>query len=175
VVLHTAEVVTTRNVRQVGDRQHAGGHDEEAGPVLGAVVGRHRPRGGPLVPHRRAHPGVEAHVAPQVEAVDDVVQVALDLRLAGEVLLPLPVVEQLAGEEVAVGVALGVEPGARVAVPEPRAAHAAAGLEQLRREPRLEGAVELVDAGDAGADDQHVEGLGPVGGRRERHCTDRLA
>jgi hypothetical protein len=43
-------------------------------------------------------------VAAEVEPVDDVVEVALRLRLLGEVLLPLPLVEQLAGEEVAVRV-----------------------------------------------------------------------
>jgi hypothetical protein len=34
-------------------------------------------------------------VAPQVEPVDHVVEVALGLGLLGEVLLPLPLVEQL--------------------------------------------------------------------------------
>ena len=100
---------------------------------------------------------VEPHVAAEVEPVDHVVEVALDLRLPGEVLLPLPVVEQLLREQVAVGVALGVEPGARVAVPEPRAPDAATGLEQPHREARLAGPVQLVDAGDAGADDEHVD------------------
>ena len=33
VVLHAAEVVATGDVGQVGHRQHAGGGDEEAGPV----------------------------------------------------------------------------------------------------------------------------------------------
>ena len=124
---------------------------------------------------------VEAHVAPEVEAVDHVVEVALGLRLPGEVLLPLPVVEQLLREEVAVGVALGVEPRARVAVPVPGAADAAAGLEQQHREARFAGAVQLVDAGDAGADDEDVDsaatadsaGSMVVAGPR-RICTDRL-
>jgi hypothetical protein len=59
--------------------------------------------------------------------------------------------------DVAVRVALGVEPGARVAVPEPGAADAVAGLDELRREARLERSVQLVDAGDAGADDEDVD------------------
>jgi hypothetical protein len=45
-------------------------------------------------------------VATEVEPVDDVVEVALGLGLLGEVLSPLPLVEQLPGEQVAVGVAL---------------------------------------------------------------------
>ena len=111
----------------------------------------------------------EAHVAPQVEPVDDVVEVALGLRLFGEVLLPLPLVEQLLREQVRVRVALGVEPRAGVAVPVPGAADAAAGLEQLHREAGFARAVQLVDAGDAGADDQHVD----VGDRRGRDDSMR--
>ena len=98
---------------------------------------RHGPRPRRLVVHGRRDRGAEPDVAPQVEPVDDVVEVALGLRLLGEVLLPLPLVEQLLREQVAVRVALGVEPRAGVAVPVPRAADAAAGLEQLRREARL--------------------------------------
>ena len=85
------------------------------------------------------------------------VEVALGLGLTGEVLRPLPLVEQLTGEEVAVGVALGVEAAPRVEVPEPAPAHAVARLEQQRREALFAGPVQLVDAGDPGADDQHLD------------------
>ena len=50
---------------------------------------------GPLVVVGRRDAGAEAHVAPEVEPVHYVVQVALDLGLLGEVLLPLPILEQL--------------------------------------------------------------------------------
>ena len=100
----------------------------------------------------------------QVEAVDDVVQIALGLGLRGEVLLPLPLVEELLGEEVAVGVALRVEAGTGVAVPVPGAADAVAGLEQQRGEPGVEGPVELVDPGDAGTHDEHVDVRGATFG-----------
>ena len=151
------KVVAPGDVGEVRHRQHPGGGDEEAPAVAGAVGSGDVPRPGGVVPHRCGDRGVEPHVAAQIELVDDVVEVALDLRLPGEVLLPLPLVEELLGEEVAVGVALGVEARARVAVPEPGAADPAAGLEQQGGEPRLAGAVQLVDAGDAGADDQHVD------------------
>ena len=101
--------------------------------------------------------GAEADVAPKVEPVDHVVEVALGLGLLGEVLLPLPLVEELLREQVGVGVALGVEPRARVAVPVPRTADAAAGFDELRGETGFPRAVQLVDAGDAGADDEHVD------------------
>jgi hypothetical protein len=99
----------------------------------------------------------EAHVLSQIELVHDVVQVALGLGLRREVFLPLPLVEELLGEEVAVGVALRVEPGARVAVPEPCASHPGAGLEQQDRETLLARPVELVNAGDASAHDKQVD------------------
>ena len=120
-------------------------------------LGRHRPRPRRLVVDGRGDRGAEAHVAPEVEPVHHVVEVALDLRLLGEVLLPLPLLEQLLREQVGVGVALRVEPGPGVAVPVPGAPHAVARLEQLRGEAGFAGAVELVDAGDAGADDQDVD------------------
>ena len=94
---------------------------------------------GRLVVDGRGHRGPEPHVAPEVEAVHHVVEVALDLRLLGEVLLPLPLLEQLLGEEVAVGVALRVEAGPGVAVPVPGAADPVAGLEQHRREAGVDG------------------------------------
>ncbi len=72
-------------------------------------------------------------------------------------LLPLPLVEELLREQVAVGVALRVEPGSRIAVPVPGAADAGAGLEEQDREPLLSRPVELVDPGDAGAHDQYVD------------------
>jgi hypothetical protein len=109
--------------------------------------------------------GVERDVLAQVEAVHDVVEVALHFRLAGEVLAPVPVGEQLLGEDVPVGVALGVEPRLRVAVPVPDAADTPARLEQPDVEARLAGPVELVDPDDARADDQD---LGSAGDRRGR-------
>ena len=50
---------------------------------------------GLLVVVGRRDTGAEAHMAPEVEPVHHVVQVALNLGLSGEVLLPLPVLEQL--------------------------------------------------------------------------------
>ena len=98
----------------------------------------------------------ELHVPAQVELVGDVVEVAEVLGLAGEALLPVPLLEQLLGEGVAVGDALGVEAGARVAVPVPGAAEVVAGLEHGRAHAELEQPVQLVDAADTGADDDHL-------------------
>ena len=57
--------------------------------------------------------GVEPDMAPEVETVDYVIEILLDLRLLGEVLMPLPFFEELLREEVGVGVALRIEDGLR--------------------------------------------------------------
>ena len=115
---------------------------------------------------RRGDLGAQSYVAPKVEPVDHVVEVALGLRLLREVLLPLPLFEQLFREQVAVGASSGVEPCLGVAVPVPGAADATTGLEQLDGEPCFT-LIQLVDAGDAGADDQDVD-LGASAARARR-------
>ena len=150
VVLLAAEVVPpgARRGRTAPRARRSPRPGTAPGPPLpSSSVTVHRAVG--LVERRRGDGDAEAHVAAEVEAVDHVVEVALGLGLLGEVLLPLPLVEELLREEVAVRVALGVEARARVAVPVPRAADATAGLDQRDREARLAGAVQLVDAGDA--------------------------
>ena len=145
-----------------------------------AVVACDDPAGVVVVPPRRGHAGAVVDVAPEVDAVDHVVEVALGLGLLREVLLPLPLVEELLREQVAVRVALRVEPCLGVAVPVPGATDATTGLEQLHGETCFTRAIQLVDARDAGADDQHVD-LGRVAtralvgcGSGGLHCTDRL-
>ena len=69
-------------------------------------------------------------VAPQVEAVGDVLDVAQDLGLGRVALGPLPLLLELLGELVRVLHALDVAARARVAVPVPGAADVAARLER---------------------------------------------
>ncbi len=91
------------------------------------------------------HPALELDVATQIELVRDIIQIALGLRLPGEVFLPVPFVQQFLRKRVAVGPALRIEPGARVAVPVPGSADAGAGLEDPHREPEFAQLVELVE------------------------------
>src|SRR6185437_1023046 len=65
-------------------------------------------------------------------------------------------VQQLLREGVAVGIAFTIEARPRVAVPVPGAAHPGAGLEHPHPQPELAQTVELVEAGDARADDDGV-------------------
>src|SRR4029450_2373925 len=99
----------------------------------------------------------ELDVAAQVKLVGDVIQIALGLGLGGEVFLPVPFLQQFLREGIAVGPAFGIEAGARVAVPVPGPADAGAGLEYAHPEPEFAQPVELVEAGDAGAEDDGVE------------------
>ena len=68
-------------------------------------------------------------------------------------LVPVPFVQQFLGEGVAVGPALGIEARARIAVPVPGAADAGAGFEHPDLKAEFAQAIELVEAGNAGADD----------------------
>jgi len=103
------------------------------------------------------HPAVELDVAAQIELVCDIIQIALGLGLPGEVFLPVPFVEQFLRKRVAVGPALGIEAGTGIAVPVPRAADAASGFEHPNPQAELAQPVKLVEAGNAGADDDRVE------------------
>src|SRR6202012_3379693 len=91
-----------------------------------------------------------------VELVRHVIQVALRLWLAREMLVPVPFFQKFVGKRVAVGPTFGVETGTGIPVPVPRAADVAAGLENPCREAEFPQLVELVEAGDAGSDDNGV-------------------
>ena len=105
---------------------------------------------------RRGDPAVESDVAAQVEFVGDEVEIAQRLWLRREVLDPVPFIQQFLRERVAVGVAFGIEAGTGITIPVPRAADVTAGLEHPHPEAEFAEAVELVHAGDAGADDDCV-------------------
>jgi hypothetical protein len=162
----TREGRAAGHVRVLRHRQHARRAAEAPRPDLEAVGGPRRPRRRGLVPGRRGHLAAQADVPAQAEPVDHVVEVRLGLRLRGELLRPVPLLPQVFGEEVPVGVALRVEPAAGVAVPVPGAADAVALLQQPHRVAGRAGPVQLVEAEDAGADDHQID-VGP-GGTRTR-------
>jgi hypothetical protein len=61
-------------------------------------------------------------VTAQLERVGDVIDVAQRFRPAGEMLGPVPFLQELLRKGIAVGIAFGIEAGARIAVPVPGAA-----------------------------------------------------
>ena len=71
---------------------------------------------------------LELDVTPQIEFVGDVIQIALGLRLTGEMLLPVPFLQQFLRKGVAVCPALRIKARAGIPVPVPSAADAGAGF-----------------------------------------------
>ena len=133
------------------------GGDQKARAVAPAVLQLDVPAARILLIVRGGDAALELDVATQIEFVGDVIQIALGLGLAGEVLLPVPFFQQFLRKGVAVSPALGIEAGAGIAVPVPGAADAGAGFEHPHLEAEFAQLVELVEAGNAGADDDRVE------------------
>jgi hypothetical protein len=119
----------------VGARQATGSHDQPARGRLLPVAGPEAPEAGSLVEDRSLDAGGELDVAPEIEAVGDVVQIAEDLGLAGVALGPLPRLLELGREAVGIFETFDVAARARIAVPVPRAAHAVGGLIHVRLQP----------------------------------------
>ena len=110
---------------------------------------------------RAEHPGLKTDVAPQVEAIGDMVGVAQDLGLRREAFAPLPLLLQVVRELVRVLHALDVTARARVAVPVPGAADAGTGLEDPCPQTQAAGPLQHVQASEAGADDDQIDrGIG---------------
>lgn len=156
VVGLAAERSQTGEVGHIGRRQTASGHDAEARADVVAGIGLDLPAVALLIEHGAGDPGIQLHVVAQFEAVGHVVDVAQDLRLGGVALGPVPLLLQLLIELIGVFHALDVATRARVAIPEPGAADAAAGLEHPRREPQTPQPEQHVQAGEPGADDDGV-------------------
>ncbi len=97
-----------------------------------------------LVVDRRADARIELDILAQIELIGDIVEVALVLRLAGEVLFPVPFLQQFLREGVAVGFTLGIEAAPWVAVPIPGTAYAPSVLKDPHRKLHLPQTVQLI-------------------------------
>ena len=110
-----------------------------------------------LVERCGPHAGIEPDVPAEIEPIGDVVGVAQNLRLGGVPLGPLPLLLELVRELVGILHALDVAACARIAVPVPGAADAAAGLEDARRQAHGARPVQHVHPGEPGADDHQIQ------------------
>ena len=144
------------DARQGGGRERADRGDQEAGANGPPVLERDGPAPRLLGVVGRGNPALEGDIAAQIEFVGDVIEIAQRFRLAGKVLGPLPFIQQLLREGIAVGIALGIETCAGVAVPEPGAADIGPGLEHPHPHSQLAQPVELVEAGHARANDDGI-------------------
>jgi hypothetical protein len=157
VVPLALEVLQARDGGAADAREVADGQDHEPRGDRAARLGGDLPGPLVLVPARARHLRPERDVAPQVEAVCDVPEVAQDLRLGGVALAPCPVAQQLGREGVLVVDRLDVAARAGVAVPVPGAAHVVPPFDDAHAEARLAEAVQRVEAGEPRADDEDVE------------------
>ena len=110
-----------------------------------------------VVPDRPLDRRLEPDVAAEVVPIGDVLEVAQDLGLGGVLLRPLPLAFEFGVERVLVVEALDVAARARVAVPVPGATDVIGGLERHRRHAEPAQPVQQIEAGHAGADDDHVD------------------
>jgi len=159
VVDVTLEGIGVLEVRIIGFVQTARGEDAVGRGEGVAAVGLDRPAVGVFVVDRVRDLGFELDVPAQIEAVGNVVEVALDFRLRGHHLGPVPLLLQLPGEGVGVFDDGQVGPAARVAVPEPGAADAGAGFEGAKVQTLILQAFGHVQAGHAGADHDGIQYL----------------
>ena len=133
----TGEAVTARKVGSIRRGQDADGGNQKPRLRPLAGVGPDLPAVCSLVIACRGDTGAEPDVAAEVEFVGHTVEVALGLGLAGKVFAPVPLLQEFLRERIAVGITLGIETRARIAVPIPGPAHPGAGLVYPHREPQL--------------------------------------
>ncbi len=152
------EAVAPGNVGDVGLREEPKRRHQVAARECLARARLHLPELALIVEHRARHFSVQLDVAAQVEAVDDVVEILLDVGLLQIASGPVPLLQQVLVEGVAVDETFGVGLSAGVAVEIPGAANAAALLERPDLEPKLIAQlVKHINAAKPGADNNRIE------------------
>ena len=145
------------NFRQIGGRKAAYRRDQIARRIFRALFRAYAPQIGDLIIPRRHHARAEGNVALQVKLIRSIIQIAQNLRLARVAFGPFPALHQLIREMIAIAMAFGITPRARVAVPIPGTAHAITGFQHMGGKPlAVAQAMELIHAGETGTDDQRV-------------------
>jgi hypothetical protein len=115
--------------RQVGGRERADGGDHVARFGGVALVGINRPKLRGLVEDDLDDALAELDVGLEIEAFGAMFEIAQNLVLLRIALGPVPFLQQVLVEGVAVNVAVGIAARAGIAIPVPGAADAIAGLE----------------------------------------------
>src|SRR4029077_1711079 len=137
-----------------------------------AVAGLYDPLVAMRVKLRSRDAGVEPDVAAETELLVDVAEIGAKLLPRGIELAVAPIPPELRAGEL-IERPVRIDPGARIAVPVPDAADVGPGLEYLHVVTEPAQVIELVEAGEPGADHQHVQLLDrvPVRRLREPRCT----
>src|SRR6185295_8582077 len=163
-----------RYVGHVRRGQTANGGDEILCQEGAAVRRRHPPAICRLVIVRGDDAGLELDIAPEIEAVGNVIEIAPDLGVGGIALAPLPLLEQLLAKRIAIGVALGVAARTGVPVPVPGPPDPRTRFQDPGRQPQpVAQGEQLVEPGKSRANDQGIEGshtLLPIPWRCRHAC-----
>ena len=152
------EAVEPGDFWQRGGRQATGGHDAVTRSKHIALVGLDGPEVGVFVELRRHHTGFQLDPPFQVETLSHMVDITQYLRLCGIFFSPLPLLLEVVRKRVRVFEAFHVAAGARITIPEPGAADAGAGFEHLDVQAKFQKPVQHVEAGETGADHDHIAG-----------------
>ena len=153
--------VDTRNLRVFRNRQGAGCHDAVGCVDLVTAIGAHCPQRARFVPDRAGHARIELEVFAQIEPLGHEIEVSQELRLAGKLFRPCPLLLDLGGKGEAVVYARQVDASARVTVPVPHAANVAAGLEACNLKSHFAESVNRIHSAEASSDHDHVQPLDP--------------
>ena len=145
------------NFWQIGRRKAADGGDQIARRIFRALFRAQAPQIGGLIILRRHHARAEGNVALQVKLIRGIIQIAQNLRLARVAFGPFPALHQLIRKMIAIAMAFGITPRPGIAVPIPGTAHAITGFQHMGGKPlAVAQGMELIHAGETGADDQRV-------------------
>ena len=150
------ETAPARKIRHPRGRQIAARHHTELGGDDIALIGPKGPAAGRGIEQGGGHAGVELDIAPQVEPVGNMVDIAQDLRLGAVALRPGPLLLQIVVEGIGIFQALDVAARAGIAVPEPGAADARTSLEHPHGKPQPAKPMQRVEPAQATADDRHI-------------------
>ncbi len=151
------------NVRHLGHRQRARGHDTERCFVAVAAIGLDCPQLALFVPDRAGDAGLELEVLAQVETGSHEIDVTQQLGLGRKLLGPGPFLFDFRREGIAVVDAGQVDAGTGVAIPVPDAAEVTAGLETLDLHAHFAELVGGIHAAEAATDDHHIQTNGRLG------------
>ena len=152
----SGEAVEPGNVRHGRRRQHADRGDQKPRAISRTIRQRHVPAARILAVMRRGHAAVTPDIAAQIEFIGDEIQITFGFRLRREMFGPIPFLQQFLRKRITVGPAFGIETGTGVAIPVPGAPDIGAGFQDQRLEAKRAQPVQLIQAGDASADDDGI-------------------
>ena len=168
------EIGNTRKLRHSRCGKCANRRDQEARFMVAAIFQCHGPAARRLIPARRLHARLELDIAAQIIFIGDQVQIAFGFRLRREMFGPMPFLQQILVEGIAVGIAFRIKAAAGIAVPIPGATHPCSGFKHARLHAQLAQPDQLIQPGHARTNDNGIVIKPLVAARRPcrfHHCA----